>query len=173
MIAQLLRKIVPEYWRPIGHLVHMTRERTGQRVASGPFVGLRYSDDSVGSAYIPKLLGIYEREIAECIEDACAAQPDVIIDIGAAEGYYVCGMARRLANSHVIAFEIEERGQAALAKMAALNGLEARVDVRGKCEPEDLATVLAEADRPLVICDAEGDEAVLLGPPRVPSLRKA
>ncbi|MBA3960652.1 MAG: hypothetical protein H0X40_01965 [Chthoniobacterales bacterium] len=173
MIGGLLRGIIPEYWRPIGHLVHLTRSRSGGKVASGPFAGLHYGEHAVGSAYIPKLLGSYERELALSIEESCVTKPDVVVDIGAAEGYYACGMARRLPNTRVIAFEMEAKGREALLEMVNLNHLTGRVEIRGKCEPLDLEEALAGARRPLIICDCEGYEKVLLDLTKVPALQRA
>jgi len=63
-----VRKAVPGQFRPITYLTSLTRRRTGCRVHAGPFKGMRYGLISVGSAYIPKLLGTYERELAILIE---------------------------------------------------------------------------------------------------------
>ena len=82
----------------------------------GPFKGVRYIDTAQGSAYIPKLLGIYERELTPQIEDLISLQPVLIVDLGAAEGYYAVGLAMRLKSAQVIAFEMEHSGQAALKK---------------------------------------------------------
>src|SRR6266446_5569422 len=93
--AEFIRSVIPARWRPIGYLEHLVRSRTGGRVPKGPFAGMRYIDNAFGSAYVPKLLGIYERELNDCIERACALSFPLIIDIGAAEGYYAIGMALR------------------------------------------------------------------------------
>lgn len=124
MFATFLRKIIPVSLRPIRHLENLVRVQTGGRVRQGPFAGLRYINRAVGSAFIPKLLGIYERELNGCIEQACAAQFPLIVDVGAAEGYYAIGLARRNPQARVIAFEMEEHGREALREMAELNGIE-------------------------------------------------
>jgi hypothetical protein len=156
MIAPLLRKIVPERFRPIGYLTRLTQERTGCQVRSGFFVGMRYGSNSVGSAYLPKLLGIYERELAAQVESICAGEPGLIVDVGAAEGYYAIGLARRNPQTRVVAFEMEPRGQSALREMAGLNGVANRVEVKGKCEAEDLAAALGDTQGAVVVCDVEG-----------------
>jgi hypothetical protein len=133
---------------------------------------MRYVRFSEGSAYIPKLLGIYEQELAPYIEQAVERQPRLVVDLGAAEGYYAIGMARRLTDARVLAFETEERGRDALREMARLNAVDSRVTVLGKCEPDDLASVLANESDALVICDVEGYEQKLLDPAVVPVLRR-
>jgi hypothetical protein len=172
-VASFLRKVIPARYRPVGYLQHLARTRTNRRVRSGPFAGLRYLDDSIGSAYIPKLLGTYENELATEVESLCARKPDLIIDIGAAEGYYAIGLAVRNPSARVVAFEANPAGQAALRKMASLNQVSSRVDVRGKCEPTGLAAVLVGMQQPVIICDVEGDEKELLDPVAIPSLARA
>lgn len=172
--AGLTRKLLPETLRPIGYLTHLTRSRCGCRVRSGPFLGIKYVDDSVGSAYIPKLLGIYERELGPAVEQACGIGFSLIVDVGAAEGYYAVGMAVRNPSAHVEAFEMDPAGRSALHEMVRLNGLEDRVTVKGECDPGSLQESLeSRAGKKLVICDVEGYEDVLLDPAAVPALRGA
>jgi hypothetical protein len=173
MIGSFLKWLIPARYRPIGYLLHLTRTRTGCRVHSGSFVGMRYVADSIGSAYIPKLLGIYENELSAEVEDICRRKPGLIVDIGAAEGYYAVGLAMRNPQASVIAFEMESRGQSALLEMCGLNQVSNRVTVRGKCEPSDLGIVLEEVADPVIICDVEGYEEKLLDLQTVPSLARA
>jgi hypothetical protein len=132
-----------------------------------------YVEDSVGSAYLPKLLGIYERETAGCIESICRQAPDVIVDVGAAEGYFAVGLARRNPQAEVIAFEMDAAGRESLRRTAHSNGVLDRIRIRGRCEPGELASVLDGAGRPAVICDVEGYELSLLDPATVPALVRA
>ncbi len=173
MIPTIVRRLFPECLRPIGYLSHLVRDRTKSHVQKGPFEGMHYISRSVGSAYVPKLLGIYERELNYCIEEICNKQPTKIVDIGAAEGYYAVGLARRNPQAKVIGFEMEDRGQRALHEMAILNGVEERLEVRGKCEPNDLTLALGDVAHPIVICDVEGYENKLLDPVNVPALKRA
>jgi hypothetical protein len=180
-IAALVRRVVPERYRPIGYLTQLVRQRTADRVRCGPFASMHYSVGAIGSAYLPKLLGSYERELTTIIEEVCSERPQLIIDVGAAEGYYAVGLARRNPQARVIAFEQDPAGQIALERMCWLNGVHDRVDVRGHCGPADLEAALqrdtepsASASKvPFVLCDAEGDESFLLDPELVPGLKGA
>jgi hypothetical protein len=193
MIASFLRRVVPEGFRPIGYLTHLVRRRCAERVRLGPFAGMRYIDYSIGSAYLPKLLGTYERELLPTIEQECARRPGLIVDLGAAEGYYAVGLALRNPEARVVAFESAEDGRAALLKMAKLNGVRGQIEIRGHCAPPDLQSVLESRrdertpvpnprnadflpvpDHPaFILCDVEGDERFLLDPFVVPSLQRA
>jgi len=179
VLDRFLRRIIPERYRPIGYLTDMVRRGTNSTVRLGPFAGMRYVDHAFGSAYLPKLLGIYERELAPVIEFVCSCKPPLIVDIGAAEGYYAVGLALRLPETRIIAFEREAQGRRALSRMLRLNGICEHVEVLGDCAPWDLEKVLQEgrsssAGSPaVVICDTEGDEAFLLDTFQVPMLRDA
>lgn len=173
MLGNLLRKIVPASWRPIRYLENLTRSRVGSRVLAGPFAGMRYIRSSYFSAYIPKLLGSYEKELVAAVEAGCGLRPDAIIDVGAAEGYYAVGLALRNPSARVIAFEMEEDGRRALGEMRQLNSVVERVQILGRCEPPDLQAALTAASRSLVVCDVESYELALLDPVAVPALREA
>ena len=135
---------------------------------------MAYGRHSFGSCYIPKVLGIYERECYPAVEWACAQKPKLIVDIGAAEGFYAVGLCRRNPQARVIAFEAEETGRRLLAESIRANGCADRLEIRGKCEPADLRNSLGNPNGPaLVICDCEGYENVLLDPALVPELKQA
>ena len=125
----------------------------GLTVSGGPFAGLTYPD-ATPTSLVPKLLGVYERELHPAIEAAIAARPDRIVNVGAADGYYAVGFARRLP-APVVAYEADPQQRALLARVAAANGVE--LTIRGAAErlPEDAG---------LVVMDCEGCEAVLLDP---------
>jgi hypothetical protein len=144
----------------------------GWRVQSGPFRGLRYVNESICSTLAPKLLGTYERELVSWIEALLREPFDLVVNVGAAEGYYAVGFARR-GHAPVIAFETETAGRELIAQLAARNGVSGRVEIAGSCDPAGLNARLAAAGRPLVIMDVEGYEAALLDPGAVPELRRA
>ena len=153
-------------------LAHLYGAVFGWRVQGGPFRGLHYVDDSICSALAPKILGTYERELAPWIEAMLREPFDLVINVGAAEGYYAVGFAQRGGVS-VVAFEAEAAGRELIARLAARNGVAGRVEVAGACAPANLRHHLAGAARPLVIVDVEGYEATLLEPAAVPDLRRA
>lgn len=143
-------------------------------VLGGPFRGMRYVTDSYDSGFLPRLLGTYEWEVADAVARLVASGVDRVVDIGAAEGYYAVGLARLLPPAvRVVGFDSNRRARFLLRRMARLNGVAGRVEVRGHCDPPALADALAGADRPLVVCDCEGFEAILLDPDRVPALRRS
>jgi hypothetical protein len=142
--------------------------RHGARVLGGPFEGMIYIEEAVGSCLLPKVAGSYEQETASIIEDAIARGPDVVVDVGAAEGYYAVGLARRLPGAIVYAFDIDPHATRLCRRLAALNGVGERVVTAGACTVEALQARLKPGA--LLICDCEGFEDELLDPRRVPAL---
>jgi hypothetical protein len=166
-----LRRITPPRLRPTGYVTHLAHVRTGGCVHSGPFVGMKYIQDSWFGGYIPKLLGVYERELHGALEAAIARKPDLIVDVGAAEGYYAVGLCRRVPGAKHIAFEMGKEARVMMAELARLNGCQ--IDIRGECDPEKLEAALAGSENPLAVIDVESYEKVLVDPEKVPSLRRA
>jgi len=172
--SQGLRALTPAWIRPIRYLENKAFAGCGGEVAHGPFAGMRYVRRSFGSAWIPKMLGIYERELHEILERASNQPFDRIIDIGAAEGYYAVGLARLMPDAQVVAFEANQEAHEVLIQMASQNNVDDRVEVRGVCESEDLREALKESSaaqgRLLIVCDCEGFEKELLDPGKLPDL---
>jgi len=136
-------------------------------------MGMRYLRRATGSAFLPKIVGTYELEILPAIHDTIRRQPDVIIDVGAAEGYYAVGLATRLPNVRVIAYDIYRPARHMLRTLAKLNGVLDRIDIRGQCTPETLEKDVGSAQRPVIICDCEGYEDDLLQPTPSSNLNRA
>lgn len=145
------------------------------RVMSGPFKGMRYPKGIVaGNALHSKYLGIYEKELHFVWDKLRDSEFSKVIDVGAAEGYYVIGSALRFPDAQILAFEAGIDGQAIIRKMAQFNNVDSRVKVAGYCYLDDLTTAISNTDeRVLIIMDIEGGEFQLLDPIKIPQLRKA
>jgi hypothetical protein len=150
------------------------RDKFGNEVRSGPFAGMRYPDWALTAVdlFAPKLLGIYERELHDVVERLIDRSPEVVVNIGAADGYYAVGFARRLPHARVLAYEANEERAEQLVAIAELNGVAAQVEaVAAPARPETLETLLV--GRAAVVCDCDGCEAELLDPHTAPRLRHA
>lgn len=93
-----------------------------------------------------------------------------IVDIGAAEGYYAVGLARRCPDATVITFDVDPLCRRRQKQLAELNGA-VNVRIHRRCSTQKLGSSLTS--NCLVICDIEGDELDLLDPLRVPNLENA
>lgn len=143
-----------------------------RHVRGGPFAGLRYVGDSPNPQIAPFLLGLNEMEIWPFVDRLRESEHDAFIDIGAAEGYYVAGMARFSRIPKIISYEGDRFGRILTRFMARKNGVADRVDVRGLCSPELLQAALAPFARPSLLMDVEGYEEVLADPVAIPHLRR-
>jgi hypothetical protein len=137
-------------------LAEQILSKYGNRVLSGPFEGLQYVAEAVGSSLLPKLLGTYEQELHPAITAAIARKYDVAIDVGAAEGYYAVGLACCCPHLDVYAFDPDPLARRLCRKLARLNDVSRRVFVAGFCSPDQLAATVR--GRCLVISDCEGFE---------------
>lgn len=144
----------------------------GAVVQGGPFAGMvlpgRTSLDD--GNLLPRLLGTYEAELADPIAVMVESQPDMVVCMGIAEGYYPVGFARILPEAHVHGFDPSDTAQETCREAARLNGVDSRVSVGTQCSPMVLQHLLVRARRPLVLCDVEGDERLLIDLTRVPAL---
>jgi hypothetical protein len=142
-------------------------------VQSGPFSGMRLSLEASWSdgAVAPKVLGSYEAELHPALCKAIVRRPATVVNIGCAEGYYAVGLALRLPNAKVIAFDSDERAQAVCRQMAAANAVADRVEVTGGCTPELLGAVMADRGRMLLVMDCEGGELELLSDDLIAGMR--
>jgi len=150
-------------------------ESLGGEIQSGPLAGTRltskfaWGDASVGAVVI----GCYEEQLHQPLEELIAGSPDLIVNIGSAEGTYAVGLARRLPDAQVLAVDVEAVALEAVRANAALNGVEARVRAVLNLDPAGLEAILRESVRPAVFVDCEGCEKTFLDPLLVPSLQRA
>lgn len=143
--------------------------RNGMRVLSGPFSGMLYPWlEAAGSQLTPKLLGTYEEEVHPFVERVIRRGYRTVVNLGCGEGYYAVGLARRIPEASVLAFDLDERSQRLCREMAAANDVAGRIRVAGECDPECLREVTPHSA--LVVCDIEGAEVDLLRPDLVPEL---
>lgn len=154
-------------WRSV--LIQNTLlQQQGTVVLDGPLAGLDFLPQSAEGCHISKLLGCYEQPLLPHIEAAIRENYPLILNIGCAEGYYAAGMARRMAATQVLAFDLNPKAQQVCAELAARNGVTGRVTVGALFKPEDFAAYAGQ--KVLVLCDIEGAERSLLDPLAAPAL---
>jgi hypothetical protein len=123
---------------------------------------------------VPRLLGSFERELHDSINEVVNRVWSNIINIGCADGYYAIGLARRLPTAHVYAVDSDPSFRSLCSKMAELNGVRGRVSVTDAVGTDELNGLLPENSPPsFVLCDCEGCELDLLDPQVAPRLRTA
>ncbi|MDC3282903.1 hypothetical protein OAU80_02395 [Opitutales bacterium] len=107
----------------------------------------------------PMLLGVWEKELS-FIWDSLENH-EFIIDVGAAEGFYAVGLARKYPNKKIIAFEMNPTSKILLEKTIKDNSVK-NLEVFGKCEYQDLSKIYNKLRNSFIIMDCEGHELELL-----------
>ena len=140
----------------------------GTVVMQGPLAGLDFLPHSAEGCHIAKLLGCYEQPLQEHIEKAITSNYQTILNIGCAEGYYAVGMARRMLDTLILAFDLNPKAQEICRTLAEKNGVSDRIKVGALFKPENFAEYTNQ--NTLVLCDIEGAEKELLNPKIAPAL---
>ncbi|MDP2751495.1 MAG: class I SAM-dependent methyltransferase [Rhodocyclaceae bacterium] len=152
--SSLIQDALLQHWPPV--------------VMQGPLKGLMIPPQFSLGSYNAKLLGCYEQPLLPFIEQAILANYGILLNIGCAEGYYAVGMARRMPDTRVLAFDIDSKAREMCAAMAEANNVSERVQIGSLFKPEQFASY--QGQRVLVICDIEGAEVDLLNPESAPAL---
>jgi hypothetical protein len=162
---------------PLAYPSVQIARQTRCRVLLGPFARTRYPFSFLARNLFlgPPQVGSYEGELHPVVERIVASEPEVLVNVGAAEGYYTVGFARRLPELEVVAFEAEPAIAAAASRLAELNGVAGRVEVRGACTTDELAELDSRlaGKRVCVLMDCEGCERELADPGLAPWLESA
>ena len=139
-------------------------------VVDGVFSGLVYpSQEATGSALGLKIAGVYEEELSSVIEEIIQRKYDEVWDVGAAEGYYAIGLAKKCPALKVVAYDINPYARKLLEKMAVANNVKDRVRIESWCTPETVLNYKFNG-KTLIICDCEGYEKELLSESTVGAL---
>lgn len=126
-------------------------------VLEGPFKGMRYPDLNITEAsFLPKIVGSYECQLHPTISEIINTDYTDIIDVGSAEGYYAVGLAQKMPQTMVHAFDINTKDMDFCRNMAQLNQVN-NITFNHFCSPQTLLDFRAKG-RLLVFCDAEGYE---------------
>jgi hypothetical protein len=165
-LTQQHQRSVKEEAARTQHALNLTRSE----IIHGSFKGMRYVTKSKGSPIAPKLLGTYEKELFPIWDEVFRRHYSTLINIGAGEGYYAVGLARRMPELRVIAFEAAADSRELIAELARLNSVD-RVTIMGSCDVAALALALGDGKATLLICDVEGSENDLLRPSLLGALR--
>ena len=136
-------------------------------IAYGPFAGTRLSTMSHWSAADRggMLLGIYEQEVLAELERLSQGR-DVLIDVGAADGYYAIGSLVAGLFEQAVCFEIDPNGQDMIRSQAEVNGIAECLTVLGIAGGDFVQELRRRLSVSLsqcvVLMDIEGGEFSLL-----------
>lgn len=135
------------------------------RVGHGIFKGMRLLEDGAwwGDGDVTmKVLGQYERQVVEVLEGASAKGARLLVDVGAADGYYMIGALCSGLFTRSVGFELSKEGRERIWLNAQRNGVEERVEIEGAVTGDALIAAVTGEVPALVLVDIEGAEFELL-----------
>ncbi len=156
------------------HLSAELNNRFQSVVAYGPFKGLVLPAELWWGATdrAAMLTGMYEQEVLSTLEQMKSGR-DILINAGAADGYYGVGVLVSGMFSRSYCYEMSDRGRDAIAVAAERNGVSERVTIRGRCDTNFLDDFSEDTlDRAVVLMDIEGGEFDLLQDKQLEKLRR-
>lgn len=135
-------------------------ESEGSKIFQGPFKGMNFFSnprDISEGCLVPKLIGSYESELHPFMDELKINKPDVVINVGAAEGYYSVGLKLMLENIDVLAYDIDPKSKEKTLELSKLNNVEVA------CKNKFLSSELDGLEKKdiFILCDIEGDELKL------------
>jgi hypothetical protein len=145
-------------------------DRFGPTVQNGPFRGMVLTPQAQQEHLGPYLLGTYESEVHPWIEALVGRPFTQVLDIGSKFGYYAVGLARRMPETPVTAFDTDWWARRATAEMAMANRTPT-VTPAGFCSPRWLDRHLRPGS--FILSDCEGYEGELFSQTRTPALDTA
>ena len=125
-------------------------EKFNYVVSYGAFTGMRllpfqfWGQGDLGT----KILGLYEKEVVDLFSRIKKKHNySILVDIGAADGYYAIGSLYSHDVNEVIAFENSQRGRDNLLKHAKLNKVDNKITLLNKATETTLENILSKKDR--------------------------
>jgi len=144
--------------------------RIGTSVFAGPFRGLQLIKDALRWNYAPTLLGTYEWELHGAIEEIIAKPYTTILDVGCGFGYYSVGLALRMPQAKIYAYDTDPQMREQCRMMAELNGVSDRIIIAERFDGSEYERFAH--DTTCLLMDVEGGERELLDPIRYPAVSK-
>lgn len=144
-------------------------QRLKKTVKYGNFKGMKFANQNIWGASdsANMLLGLYEREISDLLLTlADSEKRNLLIDCGAADGYFAIGaLVSRKFNS-VWAFEQSEQQRIILEKNAEVNDVESQLKILGSAEKDFLDNLEGDEkfrfETSIFLFDIEGGEYKIL-----------
>ena len=156
-MKKILYKITKKYWALLS-LEHAKKNKF--TVQNGIFKNLKINKDiSWGSGDIAsKIYGLYENKIQRLLAEI---KKPILIDIGAADGFFAIGCLHSKISKYCYAFEQSSFGRTALSKTAKMNKVSDKISIMGKVTKENFLSFLPQSinfSNTVLLCDIEGQE---------------
>lgn len=128
-------------------------------VKFGPFEGLKYPfRKSLALTLLPKILGVYEKELHPIINELKMIKYDSVVNIGCAEGYYLAGLAMVIKSQVWYAVDSNKEAIKLSKKMLEENRLSNDIRFLHSSNFDFNEIPGLEYSRSLIFSDCEGHE---------------
>jgi predicted O-methyltransferase YrrM len=115
------------------------------------------------------LLGLYECELFDSIEQVIANDPDLVLNIGSAEGFYGIGFGMR-TTAQIVLVDISEAAIGIARENAQANKIN-KIQFSTDSSVENFRNYLSKYKKPVVFMDCEGYEENFLDLEVIPELK--
>jgi len=130
------------------------------KVLNGVFKDLQYPSLNITeSTLVPKIVGSYEYQLQHWLSQIINTNYSDIVNIGSAEGYYAVGLAKKMPNTVIHCYDINEKDIEFSKQMAKANNA-SNLTWNTFCNENTLLN-FAYRGKTLIICDCEGYELEL------------
>ena len=156
-MKKLFYKITKKYWNILSY---EHAKKNNFIVQNGVFKNLKINKDVTwGRGDIAsKIYGFYENKIQEKLKEI---KKPILIDIGAADGFFAIGCLYSKLSKYCYAFEQNETSRLALHKTAEINKVSNQISIMGKVDNQSFLSSLPndlELSKTVILCDIEGEE---------------
>jgi len=140
-------------------------QESGFQVLCGPMKGFKFAEESFwggSSDAATKFFGLYEQQNLEIFE---RQSKSVLVDMGAADGFWGVGLVAADKFRRSVLFEISPKGRQVIRETAILNGVENRVTICGDVfenTADNILSVESSSSMIFFLIDIEGHEFNLL-----------
>ena len=156
-MKKLFYKFTKKYWNILSY---EHAKKNNFIVQNGVFKNLKINKDVTwGRGDIAsKIYGFYENKIQEKLKEI---KKPILIDIGAADGFFAIGCLYSKLSKYCYAFEQNEISRLALHKTAEINKVANQISIMGKVDNQSFLSSLPndlELSKTVILCDIEGEE---------------
>tara|TARA_Y100000591_G_C21726455_1_gene641611 strand:- start:86 stop:817 length:732 start_codon:yes stop_codon:yes gene_type:complete len=156
-MKKLYYKFTKKYW---SILSYEHAKKHNFIVQYGIFKNLKMNHDiSWGRGDIAsKIYGFYENKIQQKLKDI---NNPILIDIGAADGFFAIGSLKSKICEFCYAFEETKKSRENLSKTAKINNVQNKLSIIGKVTKDNFFTLLPSKinfSEVTILCDIEGGE---------------
>ena len=172
MKKKLFYKIAKKYWNILSY---EHAKKNNFIVQNGIFKNLKINKESSWSNgdLASKIYGFYENKIQEKLKEI---NKPILIDIGAADGFFAVGCLYSNLSKYCYAFEQNEISKSALYKTAEINNVNNQISIMGKVDNKNFFSSLPndlDLSETVILCDIEGEEFKFFSEPILRKLKKS